>query len=150
MSKGLGRIQRECLRVIDAYEVVGREPTTYNIVAKVYQVKRNERGVLVINEAQHSAVKRALANLRRRGLIVGMQDVGVTDDGKRYLYRQGAGSRVERCCIWSLVRGEGQEAPPAPTDPPQKSDAVIAFEIGVSRSTLRRARAAQRTGAMQT
>jgi hypothetical protein len=82
MSKGLGRIQRECLRVIDAYEVVGREPTTYNIVAKVYQVKRNERGVLVINEAQHTAVKRALANLRRRGLIVGMQDVGVTDDGR--------------------------------------------------------------------
>ena len=38
MSRGLGRIQRECLRVIESYEKAGKEPTTFNIVADVYQI----------------------------------------------------------------------------------------------------------------
>jgi hypothetical protein len=141
MSRGLGRIERECLRFIEFFEGRSFEPSTIHIAAKVYHVKDR-----TISGAQYVATKRALASLQRKGLVTGLQHFAEAPDGRRYLYRQDVfGRRAERCCIWSLVRGEGQAAPTF--NPPQKSDAAVAFEIGVSRSTVRRARAAQRTEA---
>ena len=71
MSKGLGRIQRGCLRVIDEYEAAGKRPTTFNIAAEVYQVRPDR-----LSWAQHVATKRALASLRQKGLVSG-QDISV-------------------------------------------------------------------------
>ena len=71
MSKGLGRIQRGCLRVIEDYEAVGKRPTTFNIAAEVYRVRRDEHGNRMVSDAQHAATKRALASLGRMGLITG-------------------------------------------------------------------------------
>lgn len=117
MSRELGRIQRECLRVI---EDASKPLTTYRIVAKVYQVKPDRRGKLMISEAQHVAVKRALGGLRRKGLILGQQALSVARDGRTILaLSQGTqwplNGRAERCCFWSLVnRNEATlEAPPA-------------------------------------
>jgi hypothetical protein len=69
MSKGLGRIQRECLRAIERYEAAGKAPTTFNIVAEAYRIARDRNGNRTFNDAQHSAVKRALGSLRRTGLV---------------------------------------------------------------------------------
>jgi hypothetical protein len=110
MSKGLGRIQRECLRVIEEYEAAGRRPTTFNITAEVYQVTRDRHGRRTVSEAQHVATKRALANLRRRRFVFGQQDVTVHPDGTKHLsycQRLADGSythRAERCCIWSRAQ----------------------------------------------
>ena len=59
MSRGLGRIQRECLRVIGEREAAGKESVTYNIVADVYRIEPDQDGNRMCNEAQHTAVKRA-------------------------------------------------------------------------------------------
>ena len=49
MSRGLGWVQRECLRAIAEYEKAnGRSPTTYNITAEVYQVERDEDGNVLL------------------------------------------------------------------------------------------------------
>src|SRR6267142_7115596 len=83
MSKGLGRIQRECLRVIESWEVAVKKPTTFNIAAEVYQVRRDRHGNRMINDAQHVATKRALASLRHKGLVAGQQDVRIESDGTK-------------------------------------------------------------------
>jgi hypothetical protein len=72
MPKGLGRIQRGCLRVIEEYKVAGKRPTTLDIAAEVYQVRPDR-----LSNAQHVATKRALASLRRKGLVSGQQDISV-------------------------------------------------------------------------
>jgi len=107
MSRGLGRIQRECLRVIESYEAAGKRPTTFSIVAEVYQIKPDRHGNRMCNDAQHTAVKRALSGLRRNGLAAGQQDVTVCPDGRRILSsaRSPADGRGQRCCFWSIVRG---------------------------------------------
>jgi hypothetical protein len=57
MSRGLGKIQRECLRVIAGYNIARAEPTTFNVAAEVYRVKRDSRGNRTISDAQHVAIK---------------------------------------------------------------------------------------------
>lgn len=107
MSKGLGRIQRGCLRVIEEYEAAGKRPTTFNIAAEVYQIKRDSLGNRMVSDAQHVATKRALASLRQKGVISGQQDIKVYPDGTKgfpHCQRLADGSysgRAERCCIWS-------------------------------------------------
>jgi hypothetical protein len=99
MSRGLGRIQRECLRVIAGYEAGGVRPTTFNVAADVYHVEHDADGSRMINDAQHVATKRALATLRRKGLVTGQQDMGRTQmlaDGSCTGY-------AERCCLWSIA-----------------------------------------------
>jgi hypothetical protein len=96
MSKGLGRIQRGCLRVIEDYEAVGKRPTTFNIAAEVYRVRRDEHGNRMVSDAQHAATKRALASLCRMGLITGQQHLK--------LARSISDGRSERCCFWSIIR----------------------------------------------
>jgi hypothetical protein len=105
MSRGLGRIQQECLRVIDMYEAAGKEPTTFNIVAEVYQIKRDRHGNRMCNDTQHTAVKRALAGLRRKGLVTGQQKTSVASHGTRILsvVRSPTDDRAERCCFWRIV-----------------------------------------------
>jgi len=103
MSRGLGRIQREALRVIAEYEAAGKRPTTFTIAAEIYQVSRDENGNRTINDAQHTSVKRALSNLRRKGLVTGKQDIAIDRNGKWVLRIVGAdGMHAERCCLWTL------------------------------------------------
>jgi len=98
MSWGLGRIQRGCLRVIDEYEVAGKRPTTFNIAAQVYRVRRDYRGNHLVSDAQYAATERALAALRRKGLVIGHQHLE--------LARSTSDGRSEPCCFWSMVRSE--------------------------------------------
>jgi hypothetical protein len=72
MSRGLGKIQRECLRAIESgCKTAGLLPTTYNIVVEVYQIEPDGDDCRLFTDAQYVAVKRALASLRRAGLIDG-------------------------------------------------------------------------------
>jgi hypothetical protein len=98
MFKGLGRIQRGCLRVIAEYEAAGKRPTTFNIAAEVYRVRRDQRGNRMVSEAQHVGTKRALASLRQKGLVTGQQHFELV----RSIYDR----RAERCCFWSMVRSD--------------------------------------------
>lgn len=102
MSRGLGRIERECLRVIENYEAAGKEPTTFNIAAEVYRVRRDKQGNRMITNPQHVSVKRALAGLRRKGLITGQQKVTVLANGKQILaVTRATDTHAERCCFWA-------------------------------------------------
>jgi hypothetical protein len=104
MSKGLGRIQRECLRVIKACEAAGKRPTTFTVTVEVYRVEPAENGDRLCNDAQHTATKRALANLRRKGLIAGQPDITVYPNGKRIFTYVRVGGRT----VLPLVnRGSG-------------------------------------------
>jgi hypothetical protein len=94
MSRGLGRVQRACLRVIEQYEAAGQRPTTLTITADVYRIKPDQNGKRRIGHAQHVSVKRALAVLQRKVLVLGQQH-GVRADGLQ----------AESCNLWSLVRG---------------------------------------------
>ena len=69
MSRGLGKVERDCVRAIAEYRVAGRWPHTYNIAADVYQIARDANGNRWVSSAQHAAVKRALLGLRRKELI---------------------------------------------------------------------------------
>ena len=103
MSRGLGRIQRECLRVIEDYERAGRKPTIFSIAAEVYRVKPDRHGNRMISKAQHVATKRALASLRDKGLVTGQQDITVGTGANRFLaiVREGT-PHAERNCFWTM------------------------------------------------
>jgi hypothetical protein len=121
MSRGLGRIQRECMRVIERYEATGKRPTTFNITAEVYQVEPDQDSNRLVSDAQHVAVRRALANLRRKGLVSGCQEVIIGADGKTTLALVGAdGYHAERCCFWSIMRPSRETAPTAPPGLPER------------------------------
>jgi hypothetical protein len=91
MSRGLGRVQRGCLAAIAKYEEAGDKPTTYDIVAAVYQIEPNADDYHPISDAQHAAVRRALEGLERKGHVVGL-----------YLScaRSPRDGRAERCHHW--------------------------------------------------
>jgi len=73
MGRGMGRVQRACLRVVERYERDGRWPTTFNIAAKVYAVPPDQDGNYWVSDAQHVAVKRALEGLQRQGRVMGSE-----------------------------------------------------------------------------
>ena len=76
MSRGPGRVQNGCLSAIAICERKGGKgelPTTYDIVAHVYRLTRDEDSNYWITDAQHVAVKRALANLQRKGRVIGFR-----------------------------------------------------------------------------
>jgi hypothetical protein len=82
----------------------GQKPDNFSIAAEVYQVRPNLRGNRLVSDAQHVATKRALANLRHRGLVSGQQDISVRTDGTKILALLGQdGRHAERCCIWSMA-----------------------------------------------
>jgi hypothetical protein len=97
MAWRLGRIQRGCLRVIEQYEAAGKRPTTFNIAAEVYRVRRDQCGNRMVSDAQYFSTERALASLGRRGLVTGQQHLE--------LARSILDRRSERCCFWSIIRG---------------------------------------------
>ena len=70
MSKGLGRIQRGCLRVLGEYEAAGKRPTMLSIASEVYRVRPDR-----LSDAQHVATRRALTSLRQKGLVSGQGDI---------------------------------------------------------------------------
>jgi hypothetical protein len=78
MSRGLGRVQTGCLVAIWEYER-GRHchrrelPTTYDIANDVYRIEPDADGACWITDAQHIAVKRALAGLQRKGQVIGFR-----------------------------------------------------------------------------
>ena len=96
MAWRLGRIQRGCLRVIEEYEAAGKRPTTFNIAAEVYQVRRDQCGNRMVSDAQHFSTERALASLGRKGLVTGRQHFE--------LLRSILNGRSERYFLWSIVR----------------------------------------------
>ena len=89
----------------ELHEADGKTPTTKDIAAVVYRVRRNSEGHPVISEAQHASTRDALYALRSRQLVEGKQDIAVTKSGKRIFARRGQG-RPERCCFWSMVRSD--------------------------------------------
>jgi hypothetical protein len=74
MSSGLGRIQLSCLRVIERHGRDGHMPDTVAIVCEVWDIKPDKKGRRTCTVAQYSSVKRALANLARKGLVAGWRD----------------------------------------------------------------------------
>jgi len=68
MSKGLGRIQRGCLRILGEYEAAGKRPTMLNIASEVYRVKPDR-----LSYEQHAATRRALGSLQQKGLVSGQE-----------------------------------------------------------------------------
>ena len=75
MSRGLGRVQNRCLSAIALRERRGskaKSPDTFEIIAFVYQLDRDGNGDFTYTDAQHVAVKRALAGLRRKGMVIGV------------------------------------------------------------------------------
>jgi hypothetical protein len=101
MSRGLGRIERECLRAIEKNEAAGRPSTTIDIGVDVYD-KRDPRGYAKISRAQYVATKRALAGLRRKGLVKGQQALmQCGGGGPMVLARVSTTGRAARSCYWS-------------------------------------------------
>ena len=94
MSRGMGIIQRGCLKAIQQHD----GPTTYTIAADVYAIRRDRMGNRWISDAQHAAVRRALNGLRRKGLITGYRD---TEHSRLNEYGQPDG-RIELCHRWFL------------------------------------------------
>jgi hypothetical protein len=80
MSKGLGRIQRGCLRVLGEYEAAGKRPTMLNIASEVYRVSPDR-----LSDAQHVATRRALTSLRQKGLVSGQGDIQFAPEGPQRL-----------------------------------------------------------------
>jgi hypothetical protein len=144
MSRGLGRIERECLRVIEKNEAAGRPSTTVDIGGDVYEIKRDRRGYRRINRAQYVATKRALAGLRRKGLVKGQQALmQCCDGGPMVLARVSTVGRAVRSCYWSTPGGADLDLEVGDDPNYMKSNVRIAFEIGVSVTTVRTARARQ-------
>jgi len=70
MPKGLGRIQRGCLRILGEYETAGKRPTMLNIASEVYRVRPDR-----LSEAQYVATRRALTSLQQKGLVSGQGEI---------------------------------------------------------------------------
>jgi hypothetical protein len=103
-------VQQGCLSAIARCERTERRATTYTIAAEVYEVKPDSNGDRWINEAQHVATKRALAGLRRKGLVTGEQIIKVLADGTKMfpLAMSPTDGRAERCCIWKRTIPESE------------------------------------------
>jgi hypothetical protein len=148
MSRGLGRIERECLRVIEVCEERGIAATTLKIAVNVYRVERDRRGIRVISVAEHTGTKRALASLRRKGLIKGHQALAERPDGRIMLARCKTDGRAQRCCYWSTPTSPDLATSVAADPNWMKSNASVAVMLGMSVSTVRRGRAKARAEAL--
>jgi hypothetical protein len=73
VSRGFGRVQRRCLEAVETYTSHGEDAPTFTIAADVFSVQRDPDGNRLITNAQYAAVKRALAGLQRKGLVVGQR-----------------------------------------------------------------------------
>jgi hypothetical protein len=62
-----------CLLAIWHYEGKDEHPTTFDIAADIYKIKVAKDGTRWVSDAQHVAVKRALAGLQRKGRVTGFR-----------------------------------------------------------------------------
>jgi hypothetical protein len=67
MSRGLGKLQRDLLEILEESD---QEINTITLAAIAYRIQPDETGFRGINDAQHAAVRRALRGLHKRGLVV--------------------------------------------------------------------------------
>jgi hypothetical protein len=79
MSRGLGKLQRDLLETL---EENNKSIDTLTLAALVYDVQPDANGVHRINNAQHTAVRRAMRNLHKRGLVVDLERPH--SDARRY------------------------------------------------------------------
>jgi hypothetical protein len=86
MSRGLGKLQRELLAILEDND---KELDTLTLAAVAYQAKPGvtTRYRARITDAHHAAVRRALRNLHKRGLVVEL--------GRR---------RNCNCCHWASLK----------------------------------------------
>jgi hypothetical protein len=80
MSRGLGKLQRDLLAILEEND---KSIDTITLTALAYQ--DNPEAVVYedrVTDAQHAAVRRALRNLHKRGLVVDL--TRHTRDGRRY------------------------------------------------------------------
>jgi hypothetical protein len=78
MSRGLGKLQRDLLATL---EENNKQIDTLTLAAPAYDVQPDANGICRINNAHHAAVRRALRNLHKRGLLM---DLGRHhSDGRR-------------------------------------------------------------------
>jgi hypothetical protein len=89
MSRGMGRVQRATLEVVQKHEPI----TTYDIIPEVYKIKRSRDGYRYFDPAQHVAVKRALEGLQRKGLVIGFRTQRARDPAA-------GDGRMELCHTW--------------------------------------------------
>jgi len=74
MSRGFGRVQWGCLLAIWWYERERKHPpTTFDIAAWVYKIKRDNTGDRLISDAQHVAVKRRSKGYSARAASLGLE-----------------------------------------------------------------------------
>jgi hypothetical protein len=83
MSRGIGKLQRDLLKILEKNT---EEIDTFSLTVFVYDIQPDADGFYSISNAQHTAVRRALSNLRKRGLVVEM--------GRRYQCNR---------CHWATV-----------------------------------------------
>jgi hypothetical protein len=74
MSRGLGWLQRTVLAILEADD---RLMDTFEIAATAYSIQRDNNGNRWVTDAQHAAVRRALASLARQGKAIRL--------GRRYV-----------------------------------------------------------------
>jgi hypothetical protein len=86
MSRGLGKLQRDLLETLEQNT---SEIDTLTLAALVYQANSGVTTLYrhLITDAQHAAVRRALRNLHKRGLVVEL--------GRRYR---------NNCCHWATLK----------------------------------------------
>jgi DNA-binding transcriptional ArsR family regulator len=100
MSKGLGHIEHEVLRLLP--QAPRGHADSLTLAALIYRVKlpeecyRNFPGTFYLHDdvssAQRSAVRRALASLKRKGLV---EETGRWQRGRRYWKIAGTESSAE-------------------------------------------------------
>jgi hypothetical protein len=78
MSRGPGHIQRRLLELFE--KDPGAYRTAFSLATALYQVKPDDDGVLLVTDAQLSAVGSALASLSRQGKI---RRDGFRSDGRQ-------------------------------------------------------------------
>jgi hypothetical protein len=86
MSRGLGKLQRDLLETLEQNT---SEIDTLTLAALVYQANSGVTTLYrdLITDAQHAAVRRALRNLHKRGLVIEL--------GRRYR---------NNCCHWATLK----------------------------------------------
>lgn len=86
MSRGWGTVQRAVMELLEETAAeerpVDRILNTYTIAALVFDVQPDAKGVRLLTDSQLSSVRRALARLRREGLVEGRR--GFRDGRQRW------------------------------------------------------------------
>lgn len=69
MSRGMGRIERRALRILEQER---RLIETFELAARVYGIEPDEHGVTAVTENALSSARRALTSLAKKELVCGI------------------------------------------------------------------------------